>query len=116
MNDITPIGAARHRRAGDPRSERVLSLGDDTLTSEATARFARDPEGVHLRVARDAEERIAGSAALKHELIATRQPIYGVTTGFGDSVIRQISPDKASVLQSNLVVYHLNGIGPAAAP
>ena len=56
------------------------------------------------------------SVALKHELIATKQPIYGVTTGFGDSAIRQISPDKAGALQNNLIDYHLNGSGPLAAP
>lgn len=51
------------------------------------------------------------SNALKHELIQAKQPIYGVTTGFGDSWRRQISPDKTADLQRNMVLYHLNGTG-----
>jgi len=54
------------------------------------------------------------SRDLKLELIATGQPIYGVTTGFGDSVTNQIAPEKAAELQRNLVRYHLNGTGPIA--
>src|SRR5262249_28363009 len=117
MSELTPIQEfVRHRIAGEARGDRSLYLGNDTLTAEATASFARDPRGVHVPVARDAEERIAPSPALKPELIMSPQPIYGVTTGFGDSVIRQISPQKAAALQGNLVVFHLNGIGPTAAP
>ena len=97
-------------------SEAILWLGGDTLTIEATAKFSRDPNGKNVRVDGRIDERIERSVALKHELIATRQPIYGVTTGFGDSAFRQISPDKSAALQSNLIDYHLNGSGPFAAP
>ena len=96
VKDVTPIRyLVPHHRAANAPGEGPLCVGDDTLTVEATARFARDPKGANIRVSPDAEERIARSVALKHAMIATRQPIYGVTTGFGDSVIRQISPQKA---------------------
>ncbi|MFC9295003.1 histidine ammonia-lyase [Streptomyces sp. NPDC057011] len=54
------------------------------------------------------------SRELKQNLIDTGQPIYGVTTGFGDSVTNQIAPQKAAELQRNLIRYHLNGTGPLA--
>src|ERR1700744_4838639 len=53
---------------------------------------------------------------LQWSLLEQGIPIYGVTTGFGDSCIRQIGADKAHELQRNLVLYHLNGTGPAAVP
>jgi histidine ammonia-lyase/phenylalanine ammonia-lyase len=56
------------------------------------------------------------SVRLKQELLHSEIPIYGVTTGFGDSCIRQIAPEKAGELQRNLIMYHLNGVGPISAP
>lgn len=58
---------------------------------------------------------VSDSRELKQRLIATGKPIYGVTTGFGDSVTSHISPDKAATLQRNMIRYHLNGTGPIAA-
>lgn len=55
---------------------------------------------------------MTASHRLKEELLAQGQAIYGVSTGFGDSVIRQIAPVKAAELQRNLVRYHVNGTGP----
>ncbi|MEV5679099.1 MULTISPECIES: HAL/PAL/TAL family ammonia-lyase [unclassified Streptomyces] len=54
------------------------------------------------------------SVRLRDRLMAERKPIYGVTTGFGDSVTNQISPERAAQLQHNLIRYHLNGVGPNA--
>jgi histidine ammonia-lyase/phenylalanine ammonia-lyase len=77
---------------------------------EAVAR-AGERSLVHTDAALKAGRR---SRDLKLRLIATGQPIYGVTTGFGDSVTNQIAPSKAAQLQRNLVRYHLNGTGPLA--
>jgi histidine ammonia-lyase/phenylalanine ammonia-lyase len=45
-------------------------------------------------------------------LLQRRTPIYGVTTGFGDSCFRFIEAEKAYELQANLVEYLLCGTGP----
>ncbi|SHN47313.1 HAL/PAL/TAL family ammonia-lyase [Cryptosporangium aurantiacum] len=71
--------------------------------------------GADVRLAGSAAVRIEQSRELKQTLIDSGQPIYGVTTGFGDSVTRQISSAKTAELQRNLVRYHLNGTGPIAA-
>lgn len=97
-------------------SDDALWLGNDTLTVAAVAQFARRRIRPRLRLDPAAADRVERSVALKHELIASRQPIYGVTTGFGDSVIRQISPEKTAALQQNMILYHLNGSGPIAPP
>lgn len=47
------------------------------------------------------------------ELLENHQPIYGVTTGYGDSCRRFVSPEHAETLQTNLVDYLNCGTGPA---
>jgi phenylalanine ammonia-lyase len=68
--------------------------------------------GATVRVADAAIRAMRESARLKDEVVADGHAIYGVTTGFGDSVIRQIAPEKTAELQRNLILYHLNGTGP----
>lgn len=46
------------------------------------------------------------------KLMESRLPIYGVTTGFGDSGNRTISAHQSEQLQENLVAYLLCGTGP----
>src|SRR3954454_16363834 len=102
--------------AAATESSDALWLGNDTLTITAAAQFARQRIRPTLHLDPAAADRVERSVALKHELIASRQPIYGVTTGFGDSVRRQISPEKAAALQQNMILFHLNGSGPTASP
>src|SRR5919112_2009528 len=48
--------------------------------------------------------------------IAHEVPIYGVTTGFGDSAHRQISPSKTARLQQNMLRFLSSGTGQLAPP
>ena len=63
-----------------------------------------------------AADAVAASLELKRSLIAQEIPIYGVTTGFGDSAHRQISPAKTAELQQNLLRFMGCGTGPLAPP
>ena len=92
---------------------RGLSLDGSSLTTRAVAAAARagSPE---VQLSDAARAQMEAALPLKWSLIEQGIPIYGVTTGFGDSCIRQIGADKAHELQRNLVLYHLNGTGPAA--
>ncbi|MFG2605967.1 histidine ammonia-lyase [Streptomyces sp. NPDC048514] len=94
-----------------------LALDGASLSPRHVARAARggDPP-VRVTLSAQARERMRASVDLKLSLMAEEIPIYGVTTGFGDSCTRQVSPDKARDLQRNLILYHLNGVGPAAEP
>jgi histidine ammonia-lyase/phenylalanine ammonia-lyase len=93
-----------------------MVLGDGSLTTSDVVRFARRQRPCALRVDEAAIERMRGSVRLRDELIATGQPLYGVTTGFGESATVQLNADRAAVLQGNLIQYLLIGVGPDAAP
>jgi Aromatic amino acid lyase len=67
-----------------------------------------------VRLSGAAATRVEASNRLKHELLRGQIPIYGVTTGFGDSCIRQVDMTRAAALQRNLILYHLNGTGRVA--
>ena len=98
------------------RMSRTVRLGTDTLHPADVARAARGGPSLRVEMGAEAAARIDGSVALRDRLIASGVPIYGVTTGFGDSNTGQITPARAAALQRNLVVYHLNGSGPESAP
>jgi phenylalanine ammonia-lyase len=94
---------------------RGLALDGSSLTTLGVAAAART-ETPEVQLSDTAVTQMEAALPLKWSLIEQGVPIYGVTTGFGDSCIRQIGADKAHELQRNLVMYHLNGTGPAASP
>lgn len=89
-----------------------LKLDGSSLTLEDVVAAAR--EGAECTLAGAAVERIEASRRFKDELIEQEIPIYGVTTGFGDSANRQISPRKAATLQRNMIRFLGSGTGPLA--
>jgi phenylalanine ammonia-lyase len=93
-----------------------IAVDGRELTLADIATVARSPGTVTVTLAEDAARRIAASDALKRELIAAGQPIYGVTSGFGDSNTRQVSGRKTARLQENLIRFLSCGVGPVAAP
>jgi histidine ammonia-lyase/phenylalanine ammonia-lyase len=97
-----------------PRTEMQLELDGDSLTIEDLVAVARG--GVTAALSRHAIPRIEAARELKRDLIAREIPIYGVTTGFGDSAHRQIAPSKTAALQHNLLADLGCGTGPVAAP
>lgn len=95
-----------------PEKAKTLTIDGYRLSIQDIARVARNHEHTPVELSADSCMRLDASRALKQSLIETGQPIYGVTTGFGDSCIRQISPAKTSDLQRNMYRYHMNGTGP----
>ena len=73
------------------------------LTVEEVARVARQAAAVRLTDDPSARSAIESSRRVAGDHIARGEPIYGVTTGFGDSAHRQIGPAKARALQVRLV-------------
>ncbi len=64
---------------------------------------ARGRARVELRGDAGVRERLERCARFKDELIGLGTPVYGVTTGVGDSVHVQIAHQKAAALQLNLM-------------
>ncbi|MFQ5792366.1 MAG: aromatic amino acid lyase, partial [Acidobacteriota bacterium] len=81
------------------------------LTLQQVEAVAR--HGAQVRLTRDSEvlSRIQESFQLNEDLMSQGTPIYGVTTGLGDSVDRQIGVDRTATLQANLVAQLGCGVG-----
>jgi phenylalanine ammonia-lyase len=95
-------------------SRTLLELDGTSLTIQDALDVSRRERVV--RLSEHAAEAVHASRALKEELIAREIPIYGVTTGFGDSAHRQIAPAKTAQLQQNILRFMGCGTGPAAPP
>ena len=87
-------------------------LDGTTLTLDDVAAIARDHASVRLSAAPAVRRTLRASLARRRALTASSVPLYGITTGFGDSVHRQISPVAAAALQEHLVRFLGNGTGP----
>ncbi|HWO66699.1 MAG TPA: aromatic amino acid ammonia-lyase [Umezawaea sp.] len=92
-----------------------ISLNGHDLTPREVADVVRRPVRPQVGVDPEALARMECSHGLKLRLIDLGLPLYGITTGFGDSSTRQISAAKTAELQRNLVRYHLNGTGPESS-
>ena len=91
-----------------------VDLDGRSLTIDEAVRFAR--AGGRAVLSPEAARRVEQTRALKQDLIAREIPIYGVTTGFGDSAHRQIAPEKAAKLQQNMLRFLGAGTGQIASP
>ena len=92
----------------------VLELDGRGLTIADAIEVSR--RGRTVRLSDGAAEAISASRELKQALIAEEIPIYGVTTGFGDSAHRQVSPAKSSKLAMSVIRFMGCGTGPITPP
>ncbi len=99
-----------------PETDFRLELDGRSLKTEEVVAFARKNKPVECVLSTEAEEKIEASRKLKQDLIGREVPIYGVTTGFGDSAHRQISPSKTARLQQNMLRFLGSGTGQLASP
>jgi phenylalanine ammonia-lyase len=97
--------------ASDGPSSSVVVDGQH-LSLDEVAAVARFGAAVALSVDPALQDGIEASVALCRRLLDKGVPLYGITTGFGDSVGRQISPEKAAALQEHAVRMLGNGTGP----
>lgn len=89
-----------------------LALDGQSLTIEDVVGFAR--RGGTATLSSPAAERVDAARELRRELVEREIPIYGVTTGFGDSANRQVAPARAAQLQRSVVRHLGAGTGPIA--
>jgi histidine ammonia-lyase/phenylalanine ammonia-lyase len=98
------------------RTAPPVVLDGSRLTIEDVVAVARLSAPVVLSTEGGVRQRIERARAARDEAMARGVPIYGVTTGFGDSVHRQIAPARAAELQAHLVRNLGCGTGRFAAP
>jgi phenylalanine ammonia-lyase len=91
-----------------------ITLNAERLPLKAVRAFATRGAGtpVEIEIAPEMLARVRAAEKNLHGLIERGLPIYGVTTGFGDSCHRVITPSQTETLQKNLVSYLLAGTGP----
>ncbi|MGQ4557096.1 aromatic amino acid lyase [Halobellus sp. GM3] len=80
-----------------------IAVDGESLTLEEIAAVARENESTAIPDGLGIYDGMEASIDLRNELIDQGVPLYGITTGFGDSVHRQISPDKAAELQERQI-------------
>jgi len=84
--------------------ERPLGIEEVLLVARGRARAALDPAPAVRR-------RLRASAESLERRLAAGETIYGVTTGFGDSVVTEVAASLAHDLARNLVAFHGCGTG-----
>ena len=91
-------------------SENTVRLDGRTLSLEDVWRVSCE-EGVRVGLAPGARERMEASRAYIEERVASGEPVYGVTTGFGRLADVAIAENERTALQHNLVRSHASGMG-----
>ena len=91
---------------------REIVVDGRSLTLEAVEEVARaSPGALRLRLDAAAAGRMRESRAAIEQLVATGEPVYGMTTGFGRLADIVIAPGDRRTLQHNLIRSHASGVG-----
>ncbi len=93
-----------------------LVVGEQRVTHRDVARVARAELAVVLTEAPAWHERMRRSRAAVEARVASREPFYGVNTGFGASVVNSIALEYGRSLGSNLFQFHGCGLGSPLHP
>lgn len=88
-----------------------LFIDGSSLTIEDIYQVSKCSQQVALSDDEKFRQRLRESREFLEEYIQKGYPIYGVTTGFGDSCQNQINPKKTEKLQHSLVSFHGIGLG-----
>ena len=81
-----------------------------TLTVEEACRIVKEHR--HIVIGDEARALIVRCREyLDRKIESCREPLYGITTGFGSLCNISINADDLSQLQSNLVMSHACGVG-----
>jgi histidine ammonia-lyase len=96
-----------HKQSPDPRT---VSVGAGPLSIAAVCAAARGAP-VSLSAAPVFRQRIEAGARILAENIAAGRPIYGVSTGYGDSCTVSIPVQVLEELPVHLINYHGCGLG-----
>ena len=91
-----------------------LIIDGKSLTLDKIEKFINENQNVVLSP--EAKKKINEARALIDKWVASDEPIYGVTTGFGEFANVMISEKDTAELQRNLIVSHSAGVGENLPP
>jgi phenylalanine ammonia-lyase len=90
----------------------IFSISNSRLTVEQLRQFVfQRSEFSDVQLDPQLQERVERSRQHLLAKLEKRVPIYGVSTGFGDSCFRFVDPKNGEILQANLISYLLCGSG-----
>jgi histidine ammonia-lyase len=87
----------------------MIELGSSGLAAAEVVAVAREDAEVELGT--EARNAMAESAAIVERLASSREPVYGVSTGFGSLATTPIPADRREDLQRALIRSHAAGMG-----
>lgn len=87
----------------------TVTIDGSSLTLEEVARVAREYKSVELDG--EARTKMIQSRELIESILAEKKVVYGVNTGFGKLSNVSVSEDEIDLLQYNLVVSCVSGVG-----
>ncbi len=91
----------------------IFEISEGELPLSRVEAFAYGQGPRRIRFSDGVRARVSAAEDRLHALMERGTPIYGVTTGFGDSCHRFVFSERAEALQSNLVAYLTCATGPA---
>jgi len=97
-------------------SERPVRFDGSRLSLEDVVALSRQERAAELGTSPDFRQRIRRGAAFLDRLLAEEGHIYGVTTGYGDSVTVAVPPELIPELPHHLYAYHGIGAGRFLTP
>lgn len=101
--------------AASPR-QTTFAFGAERLTSTAVEAIARRELAPQLSADPAVIARIEKSAGHVRNILESEGRIYGVTTGYGDSVTREVPPELVAELPIHLTRFHGCGTGRILSP
>jgi len=94
--------------------QQKFKFGIDTLHASTALGIARGQcQGV---INEEARQKIQGSSQFVDDIVAKKQVVYGINTGFGPLCDTLISPEQTTQLQHNLLMSHSVGVGKLISP
>ena len=87
-------------------------IDSNSLSLDQVSQFVYKRENIKsIQLSDDCLSKVRKSHDRLMDLLEQNTPIYGVTTGFGDSCFRSVDRENAETLQENLVRYLSCGTG-----
>ena len=87
----------------------MLIIGNSQLTIDDVVRVARLRERV--AISPEAYKRISAGRIWVDRILESEEPVYGISTGFGELSSIFIPPEQRVRLQRNLILSHCTGVG-----
>lgn len=100
--------------AGLQQNKEYLALDGESMSTDDLLRLGRGQ--YYIKLTEESKQKVNKARKLVDELVNSKKPVYGVTTGFGKFANVTISKDKLIELQENLIRSHAAGVGSGLSP